>query len=445
METRKHKRNGAYSFNPDRMNTPADDAADMSGESTFTRRDALRMLLGAGIGTALLPTAAFAVDKTKVNEAQDALDDAQAKYDQVNSQLDMLGDEFEELAQQQSTTLSQIEETSRQIDDTKTKVSDTPKRIDDTQKDIVKRQAELDSKKEVLAARVAGAYKSGGRDFLSVLMSSASFEDLISNVYYLDKISESDAAMIEDVKEAKETLDRKKAGLEEDKTKLQEQQKSLEQQKSDLDALSQTQKQQLEDMRAKQNEVQKTLDGLSGEVADLMKKRDAEIMDYNAARQAEKEAARKAAANSNPGSSNAGSHISKGGGQSSASTGSQAAIVNACHSVGSPGAGYCAMWVSLVFQRAGYGYIGGDACDMYNAYCTSSSKSNLKVGMIVAVSSHPHTRAGRIYGHIGIYIGGGMMMDNIGYIRTESVDEWISFYGQTVTPRWGWAGNIVLS
>ena len=103
------------------------------------------------------------------------------------------------------------------------------------------------------------------------------------------------------------------------------------------------------------------------------------------------------------------------------------------------------MWISLVFQRAGYGYIGGDACDMYNAYCTSSSKSNLKVGMIVAVSSHPHTRAGRIYGHIGIYIGGGMMMDNIGYIRTESVDEWISYYGQTVTPRWGWAGNIVLS
>jgi hypothetical protein len=43
-----------------------------------------------------------------------------------------------------------------------------------------------------------------------------------------------------------------------------------------------------------------------------------------------------------------------------------------------------------------------------------------------------------------MYIGGGMMMDNVGYIRTISVDEWCAYYGETVPPRWGWLNGIVL-
>ena len=68
----------------------------------------------------------------------------------------------------------------------------------------------------------------------------------------------------------------------------------------------------------------------------------------------------------------------------------------------------------------------------------------LVLGMIIAVPSHPHTSAGRIYGHVGIYVGDNIVRDNIGYIRTIDVDEWISYYGVTATPRWGWANGINL-
>lgn len=443
MDTQKDAHSDAYVLDDNQRSSSKASLNKASRDSGFTRRAALRLLLGAGLGATLFPHTALAVDKSKVNAAQDALDDAQGKYDEVNSQLTALGDEFEQLAQQQASTLGEIEETSKRINDTKAHVATTQKRIDATKRDIKKREAELESKKEVLAARVASAYKAGGQNFLSVLVSSSSFEELISNVYYLDKISESDAVMIEEVKEAKKVLDEKKAGLEKDKGQLQTQQKAFEKQKADLDALNQTQKQQLDDMRAKQEAVKSTLDGLSDEVAKLMKTRDSELLAYKEAEQAEKEA-QQAMSQSRPGSS-AGSFIPHGGGQQAAATGSQAAVVRACHEVGSPGAGYCAMWVSLVFQRAGYSYIGGNANDMYNAYCTSSDKNDLKVGMIVAVSTYPHNLAGRIYGHVGIYIGGGMIMENIGYINTQSLDSWIAYYGDSVPPRWGWAGNIVLS
>lgn len=126
----------------------------------------------------------------------------------------------------------------------------------------------------------------------------------------------------------------------------------------------------------------------------------------------------------------------------SASSEQQRAIADACRRVPSPGAGFCAMWVSRVYQAAGLGYPSGDACDMYDRFCSSADRSQLKVGMIVAVRSHPHTVAGRRYGHVGIYVGDGMVMDNVGYIRTISLDEWCGFYGATCEPRWGFAAGV---
>ena len=126
-------------------------------------------------------------------------------------------------------------------------------------------------------------------------------------------------------------------------------------------------------------------------------------------------------------------------------TGSQERVIEACHSTPSPGSGLCAMWVSMVFSNAGLGYSSGNANDMFYWWTTSSDLSELKPGMIVAVPTHSHTYAGRIYGHIGIYIGGGIMMDNVGFIRTITVDEWINYYSTTVTPRWGWLAGIELT
>lgn len=403
------------------------DASTPLIDTELTRRAALRILFAGGTLAAaqsLVPMPLLAVDRTDLDNAQGALDDAQAQYDQVKAQLDQIGEEYEALAKQQADTLAQIETVQGQIDTTQGQ-------IDDTQADIDTKQKDLDAKKGVLADRVSTAYKTGGNSFLDVIMSSTSFEELSSNIYYLDKISESDAAIISEVKAAKEALDAQKAVLEQQKA-------DLEDQKGQLEQLNESQKQQLAEMEAKQEEINDTLSGLSDQVAQLMAERDQELVEYNNARLQEQRAAAAAGA--------AASGVTGSGtGQTSAGTGSQAAVVAACKSTGSPGPGLCAMWVSLVFSKCGYGYYGGNACDMYSAWCTSSNRNDLQVGMIVAVSTHSHTSAGRIYGHIGIYIGGGTIMDNVGYIRTIGVNDWINYYGTTVTPRWGWIGGRVLS
>ena len=121
----------------------------------------------------------------------------------------------------------------------------------------------------------------------------------------------------------------------------------------------------------------------------------------------------------------------------------QRALVQSAYDSPSAPAGYCAQWVEDVYANAGYGRFYGDACDLYDEYCHSSDLNQLKAGMIVCVSTHPHSSAGSIWGHVGVYVGDNTVRDSVyGYVRTSTLSEWMSYYGASVPVRWGWLGNI---
>lgn len=384
----------------------------MNQNSTLSRRCLLKATaIGTlGAASALTPSVAFARPSAS-QSTLDALASAQEQLDQVQGQLDQLGEEYEAIAEKLSATMDQIEEVNGQISE--------------TEATIAQKEEELAAKKEVLARRVNASYKAGDSNLLEVLLASSSFDELTSNIYYMNKVTQNDVSLIDSVTQAKEALARTKAELESRKSQLEE----LKAQQGDDLAAAQ----------AKQQEAQQLLDSLSGEVRDLMAQRDAEILASAEEEKAEREKARAAAAAaaSRPAASGSSGATSNAAGSAS---GKGAAIVAACSRVGSPGGGLCAMWVSQVYQAAGCGYPGGNAVDQYYAYCSSSDRSALQPGMLIAVPSHPHTAAGRIYGHVGIYIGGGLVMDNVGYIRTISLDSWISYYESGgVRARWGFA------
>ena len=126
-------------------------------------------------------------------------------------------------------------------------------------------------------------------------------------------------------------------------------------------------------------------------------------------------------------------------------TDAQLRVIEACKTTPSPGGGLCAAWITYVFQNAGIGSWNGNADDMYFAYC-KTSPSKIKPGMIIAVDSSPASAAGRIYGHVAIYIGNGKVMDNIGgSIRTVSLDEWVEYFSALSTPKCGWLGKVDLT
>ncbi len=133
-----------------------------------------------------------------------------------------------------------------------------------------------------------------------------------------------------------------------------------------------------------------------------------------------------------------------GNGQSLADANAlQRKLVMSAYNTAPAPAGYCALWVQNVYANAGLGQFYGDACDLYDRYCYSADLSELKAGMIVAVSTHPHSSAGSIWGHVGVFVGDGTVRDSVyGYVRTSALKDWMDYYGATVPVKWGWLGNV---
>ena len=425
---------------------------------SVTRRDALRLLIGAGACAALLPSAANAAPST-----QERLDAAQMDYDQAVAELEALGEEVAAAAGQLSQTQDAVNDLSQQvnqkqdeIDEKQSQIDDKEVEIEEKQDDIDAKQAEIERRQEQLGERMSSSYKAGPTSTLDLLLSSATFEELTSNIYYLDKVTEADREMIDTVKtlkaeleEDKAQLEKDKAQLEEDKAALETEKAALEEQKAELEELEAQQAAELEAVRAKQAESEELVANLSDEVKELMAQRDAELL---AAQQAAEEARRQQElaqqqqqGGSSGGSSSGGS--SGGGWGSTVITGSGplAAVQSATYTTPSPGSGLCAAWVSTVFRNAGIGSFYGNADDMYYAWCGYPT-SQIQPGMIIAVNTCPYSAAAIIYGHVGIYVGNNTVRDNAsGRIRTMSLQQWISDYSVTSTVRCGWLGGIALS
>lgn len=105
--------------------------------------------------------------------------------------------------------------------------------------------------------------------------------------------------------------------------------------------------------------------------------------------------------------------------------------------------GYCAKWVSGVYQAAGMGYPGGNAIDFWTRWGAKGSTrmDNIPVGAVV-VGSGSGSELGNKYGHVGIYIGNGLVADNVGYHRIISIWEWASYNKGTCNGYQGYIGWV---
>ena len=107
--------------------------------------------------------------------------------------------------------------------------------------------------------------------------------------------------------------------------------------------------------------------------------------------------------------------------------------------------GYCQAWVADVYQAV-TGSRGSAHCALCAAdiWAVSSDFSQIPVGATVYGYSSSQ------YGHVGIYIGNGIVAHNIGEIKIQSLESWIKTYKGFA---WGWENgtkwqlkcNILLS
>lgn len=383
----------------------------------------LSVVLMAG----LCPTPALAVSSSEI---QQQLDSAQDKLYSLYSAAEQAGNDYATVSNDLNATLEQIDQTSAEIE---------------------KEEQQLAAFQEELSGLVTSQYKSGGSaNIVSALLSSGSFTSLISNLHYADKAAEHKQDVITGARELMASLEQKRSDLEEQKEK---QEKLVGEQAAKMNAA-----------QAAADEAQAYYDQLSDDLKQAI------AAEEEAARKAaEEEAARQQAQQQSGGSStgnsgSTGNSDNTGNGGNTGSSGNSGSTGNSGNSgnsggsnsgnSGSTGGGSTGGNVSntptssanAMVARAqsvigsGYSYTGykwtGSTSTSYftcsglvdyalgygpwsnspESYLASvkargtftTSVSQLKYGDLVFFSS-----GGRYCGHVGIYIGGGSMIDSI--------------------------------
>lgn len=365
-----------------------------------------------------------------------------------------LQQQLDSVSEQLYSLYSAAEQAGNDLATVTSNLNDTKAQIEQTTADIAEEEAQLAAYQDELGELVSTQYKSGGStSIVTLLLSSGSFTDLISNLHYADKAAQHKQGVITAARELKDSLEQNRQALEE--------------QKSEQEKLVADQQVKTEAAQAAANEAQGYYNQLSDELKEQIaaeeeaarqaaEARAAELAAQQAAQQAAEQQEQQASGGDASGATDSGdtsttteedtssdtsdeveqpSHDTgasdddvddtpAGGGSDvspSGPTASASNLVARAQSVIGSGYSYTgynwtgstsSSWFTcsgLVDYALGLPSWSNSPESLYGkvAYITTDV-SQLQYGDLVFFAS-----GGRWCGHVGIYIGGGEMIDSI--------------------------------
>lgn len=395
----------------------------------FATRSLAIALGGLLVATPTLsPASAYAETSADLQQqltaAQNKLDALQKAVDQADAELGR---------------------TAYSLDQTQAKIKDVEAEIKQNQDDLAKAQSSL-------STHISSSYK--GNDsgtLLNLVLNSGSFDKLISNIYYANRIADDEAQSIKEV----QTLQQKLKDNEAELKKQEETQKQLvasKQQEADaankaasdmssyVEGLSAQVKQKLEEERVAAAEAAKAAaektaaETAAREQAQTQQQAAQDNSDDNSGESSDRPTSNGGSSNSSPSSGGTTTEPSTGGSSSASISQRQAAVNAALSQVGKPyghdndGANWdCNGLTAWAWGQAGvsipaasghYGY--GQFQWMKSSGRWVTSVDQLKLGDLVFYSYD----GGATTYHVAMYIGGGQVVHANGYrwgVHTSSV------------------------
>ena len=121
---------------------------------------------------------------------------------------------FADTADDLAAARSKLEEIGRRTDQTNRELQELSGALEQTQGEIEVKQAELSERQSELSGYIASEYKTSGSSILRLLLSSNSFETLLSHVFYMNKVADAQAEVIASVRAIKDELTQKQTSQE---------------------------------------------------------------------------------------------------------------------------------------------------------------------------------------------------------------------------------------
>ncbi|WP_047983721.1 C40 family peptidase [Ornithinibacillus californiensis] len=323
------------------------------------------------------------------SEVQSQLSNAEAQIADVMLELEELNEEIKQVEEALKSNQQMIDETNEQVKTTK--------------EEIAELEEEIERRYDILSNRMVNYQKNGGNiGFLDVIFGSSSFSDFISRVTAINKITSSDADLVNQ--------------LEDDKVEVAEKLAELSELQTELEGMQETILTQKEQNEAKKKELSDKEESLQAKIEELQMK-ESQLASIEA--QVNRQLAAKRTA-SNPVASTGTSDTSKSNGSLTqlsknstqnkpvvSSNTIQTAINAGYPHLGTPyvwagkgpGGFDCSGFVSWAYGQAGVYLPSSTSAMQYSG--TQISYSDIKPGDLVFFDTYKRN------GHVGIYIGNG--------------------------------------
>lgn len=394
-----------------------------------------KRVLSALVCSLMMVTTVLPVTQVKATPTTD-VEDARSQYEALKNKIQEVNEKIQSLDSDISSVTTQISDNEKQIENIKSE-------IESTKTEIEKAKQRISDQEDVLGGRLREIYKSGAEtNYLAIIFSSTSIGDLISKLDSAQRVVDIDKNVINELNSEKSKLDETVASLDAKNQEIIDKNNEIQKQKEDLEGKKKEQQKVKDSIQAETEEFDKkylataerevvqglisicknessSLSELNSAISQLRNIRDNQLKSptvieevndaieqakvYRDQKQAAADAAAAQSANNNSSHSSSASR-----GDSGTVSGSVQAVINLAYAqlgkpyvygAAGPNAFDCSGLTSYCYSNAAGIGIGRDTYSQINAG-VEVSQSELRPGDLV----FPHS------GHVGIYVGNGLMI-----------------------------------
>ena len=432
----------------------------MKKNKSFMTKVICGAITAASIATIIPTIPAIADTIDDLNPQKQQLEEQQKQQEEKQQQLENNKANAQKEVSDLEDQLKNLIDEMHALDE---KASELSVRISDTNNKLAEQNKLQEKQYDEMKLRIQYMYENRDRSITESVIGSGDMSQLLNSMEYYQKIYDYDRGQLDEIVATRNEIQKLSDNLNAELNEVKVAEENMAAKRNEVSNLVNSKQaviasldndialtaQSIADTASQKAAAEQSISNEESRIA-----AEQEAARQEAARQAAEraEAARRAAANNNSGSSN--NNSSNSGNISIDTTAGLASLIayNARNNISNFPCtiGWCAAWVSGVYSRSGASTPYGNAIDYWNkwSYSGSTSMDNIPVGAAVISSGAGYD--GSVYGHIGIYLGNGMVASNVGYCKIETIQSFDSSATATCQGHrgyigWVWPNGIALN
>ncbi|MHB0976619.1 MAG: murein hydrolase activator EnvC family protein [Candidatus Aquicultorales bacterium] len=238
--------------------------------------------------TAALPAPALADRgselQAQLEQIQREIENTKAQIDGNRAQQSGVVQEITDLDREMGVLVMEIKTLTDELDATVAERTATEKALADlktalenTLKELEQAKARLVKQKKILNDRVRNIYVNGTMSYAAVLLNSSSFGDFVSRASFLNFIANQDANLVAQVKQTKQTVEKKEAEQRQERSSIEQKQAALVEQEKAISVLKTEQESKMAALGGRKTERQAVVASLQQDEASLASLEDEEV------------------------------------------------------------------------------------------------------------------------------------------------------------------------